>query len=185
MKYTPKLLTVSLAFAFTLAGCAGSAGTNPNAGPGAANDAALAPNAPPGIDGVAGEFKGPVTDSVLGKGKADFQLSQVVGGQAGGSMQLTFGKGSTKVSSAVALDASSMKKIDGNAVALLTGTPPCTLAISAKFDRKTYTLNGTYKAFNNCAPGQKGTFSAKEQCYYIVAKPIANDLRPRTLPKNC
>jgi hypothetical protein len=185
MKKITRLLTVGLALAFALGGCAGSSATNPAGTGSGAGEAMLAPNAPPGIDGVAGEFKGSVTDSVLGKGKADFQLSQVVGGQAGGSMQLTFGKGTTKVSSAVALDASSMKKIDGNAVALLTGTPPCTLAISAKFDRKTYTLNGSYKAFNNCAPGQKGSFSAKEQCYYVVAKPIGEDLQPRTFPKSC
>ena len=184
MKKTPKLLTVGLVLAFALAGCAGSTGTNPP-GSGAANEAVLTPNAPPAIDGVAGEFKGTVTDSVLGKGKAAFQLSQLVGGQGGGSMQLTFAKGTTKISSAVALDTSSMKKIDGNAVALLTGTPPCTLAILAKFDRATFTLTGSYKAFNNCAPGQKGTFSAKEQCYYVVAKPIADGVRPRAVPKSC
>lgn len=186
MKQTPKLLTVSLAFAFALAGCASSTGTNPSSGAGAAGslDPAFSADAPPAINGIAGEFKGTVNDSALGKGKTDFQLSQIVGGQAGGSMTLTFGK-STKVSSAVALDASSIKKISGNAVALLGSTPPCTLNLTAKFDRKTYTLTGSYKAFNNCAPGQKGSFSAKEQCYYVVAKPLANDLRPRAFPKAC
>jgi hypothetical protein len=183
MKKTPKLLSVTLVLIFAISGCAGSAGTNP-AGSGPSTEAVPAPDAPPAIDGVAGEFKGIVTDSVLGKGKADFQLSEIVGGNAGGSMQLTFGK-STTISSAVALDASSNKDITGNAVALLTNTPPCTLLIAAKFDRKTYTLNGKYKAFNNCVPGQKGTFSAIERCYYVVAKPIANGLRPRTLPKSC
>jgi hypothetical protein len=186
MKKTPKLLTVSLALTFALAGCAGSAGTSPSAGAGlgAGADAALAPNAPPAIDGIAGEFKGTVNDSVIGKGKAEFQLSQVFGGQAGGSMKLTFGKIS-KVSSAVALDASNTKSISGNAVALFGSNGPCTLTISAKFNRRTYTLNGTYKAFNNCLSGQTGTFSAKEQCYYVVAKPTANGLRPRVLPKAC
>jgi len=177
------LLSVSLALTFVIAGCAGSAGTNP-AGSVSSSEVVLAPDAPPALDGVAGEFKGSVTDSVLGKGKADFQLSEMVGGNAGGSMQLIFGK-STTISSAVALDASSRKDIAGNAVALLAGTPPCTLTITAKFDRKTYTLNGKYKAFNNCVPGQKGTFSAIERCYYVVAKPTADGMRPRTLPKSC
>lgn len=186
MKKTPKLLMAGLVLVCSFAGCAGFGGTNPaGSSSGPTGEAALAPNAPPAIDGLAGEFKGTVADSVLGKGKADFQLSQIVGGQAGGSMQLAFGKGTTKVSSAVALDASSLKKIDGNAVALLANTPPCTLGITAKFDRKTYTLTGSYKAFNNCAPSQKGTFSAKEQCYYVVAKPIADGLRPHAVPKSC
>lgn len=182
----PKLLTVSMAFAFVLAGCAGSSGTNlPGAGSSAAGaGGALAPNAPPAIDGIAGQFSGTVTDSALGKGKVDFALSQIVSGQAGGSMQLTFGK-TTKVTSSVALDASRMTKIAGNAVALLGTMPPCTLTVAAKFNRKAFTLTGSYKAFNNCAPGQKGTFSAKEQCYYVIAKPIAVDLRPSNVPKNC
>ncbi len=186
MKKTPKLLTASLALAFALGGCAGSARTNPPAGSGSGygTDAALAPDAPPAINGIAGEFKGTVSDSAFGKGKADLKLSQIVGGQAGGSMTLTFGK-STAASSAVALDASNIKKIDGTAVALLRRSPPCTLSLTARFDRKTYTLTGSYKAFNNCAPRQKGTFSAKEQCYYVVAKPIGEDLRPRVLPKAC
>lgn len=185
MKKTPKLLTVSLAFAFVLAGCSGSTGTTPSSGAGSgAVDAALSPNAPPVIDGIAGEFKGTVNDSVIGKGKADFQLTQVFGGQAGGSMKLTFGKIS-KVSSAVALDASNPRKISGNAVALFGSNGPCTLTISAKFNRRTYTLNGSYKAFNNCLSGQTGTFSAKEQCYYVVAKPIGEDLRSRAVPKAC
>lgn len=185
MKNGPKTLSVSLVLLFSMFGCAGGAGTNPTgSGPGSTSDAVVSPNAAPAIDGIAGEFKGSVTDSVLGKGKADFQLSQIVGGNAGGSMQLTFGK-STTISSAVALDASSRRDITGNAVALLANTPPCTLSITAKFDRKSYTLNGKYKAFNNCLPGQKGSFSAVEQCYYVVAKPIANDLRPRTFPKTC
>jgi hypothetical protein len=186
MKKTPKLLTISLTLAFALAGCAGSAGTNPPsaAGSGTASDPAFIAHAPPAIDGIAGEFKGTVTDSALGKGKTDLKLSQIVGGQAGGSMTLTFGK-STAVSSAVALDASSIKKIEGNAVALLGKLPPCTLSLKAKFDRKTFTLTGSYEAFNNCAPGQKGTFSAKEQCYYVVAKPMGEDLRPHAVPKAC
>lgn len=186
MKKTPKLLTVSLAFAFVLAGCAGSAGTSPSAGAGlgAGADAALAPNAPPAIDGIAGEFSGTFNDSVLGKGKIDFQLSQIVGGQAGGSMKLKIGT-IQRVSSAVALDASSLKRITGNAVALFGKNPPCTLTISAKFDRKKYTLTGSYMAFNNCVAGQNGSFTAKEQCYYVVAKPTANGLRPRALPKAC
>jgi hypothetical protein len=99
-------------------------------------------------------------------------------------MRFTFGR-VAKVSSVVALDASSLKKIDGTAVALIGKTPPCTLTVSAKFDRKSYTLTGSYKAFNNCAPGQKGTFSAKEQCYYVVAKAIGEDLRSRAVPKAC
>ncbi|HZY98314.1 MAG TPA: hypothetical protein VFE36_01940 [Candidatus Baltobacteraceae bacterium] len=184
MKKTPKLLTVSLAFAFVMAGCVGTAGSNPFANASSAQEAAIAPNAPPKIDGIAGEYSGTVTDSVVGKGKADFKLSQIIGGQAGGSMQLKFGK-IAKVVSAVALDASSMKNINGNAVALSGTAPPCTLTISAKFNRKTYTLTGSYKAFNNCLSGQSGTFSAKELCYYVVAKPIADDLRPRTVPKSC
>lgn len=186
MKKTPKLLTVSLALAFALAGCAGSTGTNPSSGAGssAGTDPAFVADAPPAIDGIAGEFKGTVKDSVVGKGKADFQLSQLVGGQAGGSMRFTFG-GTTKISSAVALDASRMKKIDGTAVALIGNSPPCTLTVTAKFDRKTYTLTGSYKAFNNCEPGQNGTFSAKEQCYYVVAKVLADGLRPRAVPKAC
>ena len=186
MKKTPKLLTVSLTLAFALAGCAGSAGTNPpsGAGSGTGSDPALIANAPPAIDGIAGEFKGTVNDSVIGKGKAELQLSQVFSGQAGGSMKLTFGT-IQKVSSAVALDASNTKKITGNAVALFGRNGPCTLTISAKFNRRTYTLDGTYKAFNNCLSGQTGTFSAKEQCYYVVAKPMANDARPRAVPKAC
>lgn len=186
MKNIPKLLTVSLGLAFALAGCGGSSATNPTAGAGSAvgANALLAPNAPPGIDGIAGEFKGTVNDSAVGKGKADFQFSQIVGGQAGGSMTLTFAK-IGKVSSAVALDASNPRKIDGNAVVLYHGLPPCTLTISARFDRKTYTLNGRYKAFNNCTAGQKGAFTAKEQCYYVVAKPIGEGLRPRVVPKAC
>lgn len=185
MKKTPKLLTVSLASAFVLAACAGSTGANPPAGnASAARAAAVAPDAPPTIDGVAGEFSGTVNDSVIGKGKANFKLSQIVGGQAGGSMQLKFGT-IEKVSSAVALDASNPKSISGNAVALFGTSPPCTLTISAKFNRKTFTLTGSYKAFNNCLSGQSGTFSAKEQCYYVVAKPIAEGLRPHAVPKAC
>ena len=184
MKNTPKLLTVSVAFAFAfaLAACAGSSGTTPPGSSSAGLAAAPAPQAPPAIDGIAGEFTGTVNDSVLGKGKAKFALSQLVGGQAGGSMTLTFGK-LAKVSSAVALDAST-KKIAGNAVALFGSNPPCTLTISAKFNRKAFTLTGSYKAFNNCA-GQTGTFSAREQCYYVVAKPIAEGLRQQAVPKAC
>jgi hypothetical protein len=183
MKTAAKLSTAGFLFACALPACAGNTATNPVSS-GGVTDAILSPNAPPAVDGVAGEFKGTVTDNVLGKGKAIFQLSQIVGGNAGGSMQLTFGKSAT-IASAVALDASSSKDIAGNAVALLANTPPCTLTITAKFDRKRYTLNGNYKAFNNCVAGQKGTFSAVERCYYVVAKPVANALRPRTLPKPC
>ncbi|HKE36283.1 MAG TPA: hypothetical protein VKB39_02570 [Candidatus Baltobacteraceae bacterium] len=185
MKKTPKLLTISLAAAFALAACAGPPSANPPAGgAGAASAAAVAPDAPPAIDGVAGEYSGTVNDSVIGKGKADFKLSQIVGGQAGGSMQLKFGT-IEKVVSAVALDASNLKSIAGNAVALSGSAPPCTLTISAKFNRKTYTLTGSYSAFNNCLSGQSGTFSAKEQCYYVVAKPIAEGLRPHNVPRAC
>jgi hypothetical protein len=185
MKNTPKLLTVGLALVFALAGCAGSSGTNPpGAGAAAGSANALSPNVP-AIDGIAGEFNGTFNDSILGPGKIAFALSQIAGGQAGGSMKLKIGT-IQKVSSAVALDATNTKKIGGTAVALFGKNPPCTLTIAAKFSRKTSMLTGSYAAFNNCVAGQKGTFSAKERCYYVVAKPVADrDLGPRAGPKPC
>jgi hypothetical protein len=183
MKNMPKLCGVALSFALLLSGCAASAGTNPPGAGSAGSSAALAPNAPPKIDGIAGQFSGTVNDSALKKGKVTFAISQIVGGNAGGSMQLTFGK--IVASSAVALDASSVNDITGNAVARITGQPPCTLTVKGKYDPKTLMLTGSYKAFNNCLAGQKGTFAAKQQCYYVVAKPIAAQTMPRTIPKTC
>jgi hypothetical protein len=178
------LASVIIACAFVLTGCAGMTGANPAAGGRvAAPNGAVAPHAPPAIDGIAGRFAGTVTDSVLGKGTAVFEVSQEIGGSAGGSMQLKFG--TAKVPTYVAFDASSTKDVTGTGIALIGGQAPCTLAIAGRFSPKTLMLTGTYKAFNNCFPGEKGTFAAKEACYYTVAKPTAFDLRPRNVPKAC
>jgi hypothetical protein len=101
-------------------------------------------------------------------------------------MKFKFRVSGEKASSYLALDATTAKNITGTAIAIIGGESPCTLTITAKYDLTTYTLTGSYKQFNNCVPGQKGTFSAKETCYYVVGKQGAiENVRPSTSPRVC
>jgi hypothetical protein len=166
-----------LVLAFSLSGCAGFGGANPATG---AAPQAMSPKAAPAIDGVAGKYAGTVKDSALGKGGAVLQITQS-GNSAGGLMQLKFS--SLSATSSLALTIGSNGKATGTGIVIARAMPPCSIDVTASYNRSTAVLSGTYKGFHNCA--QTGTLTAKEDCYYVVATPKALDMRPRGFPRPC
>lgn len=114
--------------------------------------------------GWAGQYSGTVTDSVHGTGKATINITQS-GSSIGGTMVETFGTSAT--TDVVALTASGNQTAGGSAIAPLKKV--CSLQIVALRNLKTFVLSGSYSAFHNCG-GESGTFSAKEQCYYVSSQ---------------
>lgn len=179
MRHRSTLFSVACALlALALPGCAGFGGTNPATGAAAAEQA-VSPNAPPAIDGMAGEYAGTVKDGLLGKGGVILELSQS-GASIGGIMQLKFATASA--TSSLALTAAA-DKTGGTGIVILKASPPCSVTMTGTYDPATITLRGKYVGFHNCT--QTGTFLVKEQCYYVIAKPKGDVIRPRTLPRAC
>ena len=167
----------SLAIALALSGCAGFGGTTPQAAT-AMVQQSLHADAPPAIDGVAGMYKGLVTNGPL-KGKAVVQLTQT-GTSVGGSMTETFGKQTYQAILSLTATAAG----DSSGVAIVMSSPPCSLNITGgKYDPKTLMLTGNYKGFNNCS--FSGRVAVKERCYYTVGTPKAEAIAPRTVPIKC
>jgi hypothetical protein len=123
---------------------------------------------------IAGEYKGSITDSAKGKGKAVLQFAQGVT-SAGGSLKQTYG---SKTFNGVVSFGRSGPSMNGNEV--LLGSSPCTFVMTAKYNPKTVVLNGSYNAISGCK-GRSGTFKVTEQCYYVTPTASADIERPSTV----
>jgi len=182
MKKTPKLLAVGLAFALSLAGCAGSAGTNPAVGaPGAGES--IDAHAPPPADGIAGHYSGAVTQKGAAVGTVKMDLSES-GHSAGGSVTLKIGT-LPKLGAIASLNVATTGST-GTLVVLPTKTiSSCSFAITKAFyNPNTFMLTGKLTAFHGCT-GEAFSFAAKEICYYRVGHGKREDVAPRTFPKSC
>jgi hypothetical protein len=113
--------------------------------------------------GIAGWYKGTVTDSKYGKGTANFQLTQV-GQSAGGELLTTFGKNT--ITDVVSMVVSADLTAGGSAIALLTNQ--CSLQITSAYNPGKGVLTGQYSAFRRCT-GETGSFTLRQQCYYVTS----------------
>lgn len=181
MKKTPKLLTVGLAFALTLAGCAGFAGTNPAAGTSGAPQS-MGPDAPPPADGIAGHYAGAITQKGAAVGTVKMDLAQG-GHAAGGSATLKIG--TLKLSAIASLNVATTGSTGTLVVLPSKNVASCSFAISKAFyNPNSLMLTGKLTAFHGCT-GEAFSFAAKEVCYYRVGHGKREDVMPRTLPKSC
>lgn len=115
----------------------------------------------PALANVAGQYRGTVSDSAFGGGKALGDFSQS-GSAVGGRLQLTYG--SQKILNSVALTLKRSGSLAGSATATI-GSAACTFDLNATYDSTTFELTGNYSAAAGCS-GENGTFAMREICYY-------------------
>jgi hypothetical protein len=115
----------------------------------------------PALANVAGQYRGTVSDSAFGAGKALGDFSQS-GASVGGRLQLTYA--SQKILNSVALTLKKSGSIAGSATATI-GNAACTFAVTATYDSTTFRLTGNYSASTGCS-GQSGSFAMREICSY-------------------
>jgi hypothetical protein len=77
-------------------------------------------------------------------------------------MVLTFGSASVTTSIAASLVRDALR---GRSVGMISSAA-CGFVFTGQYDPANYRLSGIYRAVNGCS-GEKGTFSMKEQCYYV------------------
>lgn len=123
---------------------------------------------------VAGQYRGTVTDTAFGSGKALGDFSQT-GTTVGGRLKLTYG--SETILNSVAMKLAHANSLSGSAVATI-GKVACTFAISATYDSTTFDLTGNYSASNGCS-GESGTFAMKERCYYSQSRLLHEETATR------
>jgi hypothetical protein len=165
--------TVAIAL---LAGCAGG----PAAGPSGSVAPANADAMPAVKSTIPGQYLGRATDTKFLRGKASIDLSEA-GKSVGGDFKFKFHK---PLKGTMAL---SVAKNDlGGVMTATVGEQACTFNATATYDPQGYTLDGSYTAKSGCS-GESGTFTMKEQCYYLdaahvrspgEARPAAGGLKP-------
>jgi hypothetical protein len=162
-------------FLATIAAAAVALSTSACGAPSAATAPAVSQQNPARLPAVAavnpaGHYKGTVKDSVLGTGTGTADLA-ASGSIAGGSLAMASGKSAPQM--ALALSIASTGAMGGTGV---TGTPPagtraCTYGVTSTYNRKTHLWSGSYDAIAGCK-NETGTFSLKEQCYYVTASAL-------------
>ncbi len=177
-----KFALVAAAFAFGLAGCGGWGASN--AGSSGAATVPFAIDATPSYQ-IAGMYDGRASDTTLGKGRLVLQLTSSANTGVnnpfpgyGGSLAGRFG--SKTLNGIVAVAGST--NLTGNAVALVAS--PCSFTFQAHYDPRTHKLKGSYGATFRCS-GERGSFVAKQQCYYVtglvpgaIPRPNAGAIKP-------
>jgi len=162
--------------ALALYGCSG-AGTNgvPAAG---APSQAIRTQSGTATTNVAGQYVGTVVDSASGSGSATASLAQYAAA-VGGDLAFTYG--STTIDAQVGAEIANTNSLPGTIVA---GSRPCSFSVSATYDSSKHKLAGSYQAFSGCR-GETGSFTLKEQCYYVrnrggndATKPDTPGLKP-------
>lgn len=156
--FRSRTLVVLAACALALAAC--NAGRQSSFAPSSSSDATAA-LADGGLLNVAGEYAGRVAGGSSGNGRARASISES-GSSVGGPIAYTFASGKRVNAAAATLESDG--SLHGTMVATV-GSAACTFRFSATYDTSTHKMSGSYRAVNRC-PGESGTFSLDEKCYY-------------------
>jgi hypothetical protein len=120
-----------------------------------------------------GSYSGSVKDNIYGKGTESAVYAQY-GNALGGQNKLSFKKVTIYV---LAVQTISGTTVDGSTEGGSVSSY-CTSSTSAKYNPKTGVVSGSYTTIYGCIPGEKGTFSLKQQCYFKGSG--SSDIRPET-----